>query len=73
MFKVKHKETNEVFDVYDIRYDAISGYPQFLIYDDNQWLMRSAKHYKPNIDEKKKLLESNFKDKKYEYKFEDGM
>ena len=47
MFKVKHKETNEVFDVYDIRYDAISGYPQFLIYQDNQWLMKSAKHYKP--------------------------
>ena len=58
MFKVRHKETNEVFDVYDIRYDAISGYPQFLIYQDNQWLMKSAKHFKPIENKKKTLNES---------------
>lgn len=72
MFKVKHKVSNSVVDVYDIQYDK-TGYPQFLIYENNQWVRVSAKHYKPNIDEKKKLLESNLKDKKYEYKFEDGM
>lgn len=72
MFKVKHKVSNSVVDVYDIVYDK-TGYPQFLIYENNQWVRVSAKHYKPNIDEKKKLLESNLKDKKYEYKFEDGM
>ena len=62
MFKVKHKETNEVFDVYDIRYDAISGYPQFLIYEDNQWLMKSAKHYK--TFKANTLNEDYYKDRK---------
>ena len=71
MFKVTRKEDNKVFDIYDIRYDAISGFPQFLIYEDNQWLMRSAKLFKPYEDKKKKLYESNQKDK--EYTFEVGM
>ena len=73
MFKVIRKEDEKTFDVYNIRYDAISGYPQFLIYEDNQWLLRSAKLFKPYEDKKKKLLESNLKDKNYEYKFEDGI
>ena len=73
MFKVTRKEDNKVFDIYNIRYDAITGYPQFLIYEDNQWLLRSAKLFKPYEDKKKKLLESNLKDKNYEYKFEDGI
>lgn len=73
MFKVIRKEDEKVFDIYDIRYDAISGFPQFLIYEDNQWLLKSAKLFRPYEDKKKKLLESNLKDKKYEYKFEDGM
>lgn len=71
MFKVTRKEDNKVFDIYDIRYDAISGFPQFLIYEDNQWLVRSAKLFKPHEDPKKKLYESNYKDK--EYTFEVGM
>ena len=73
MFKVIHKETEKPVDVYDITYERISGYPQFLIYENNQWLRKSAKHFRPYEDKKKKLLESNLKDKKYEYKFEDGM
>lgn len=73
MFKVMNKETEKVFEVYNIRYDAITGYPQFLIYDDGQWLCRSAKFFKPYEDKKKKLYESNFKDKEYEYNFEVGM
>lgn len=73
MCKVIRKEDEKVFDIYDIRYDAISGYPQFLIYEDNQWLLRSAKLFRPYEDKKKKLLESNLKDKSYEYKFEDGI
>lgn len=32
--------------VYDIRYNA-NGYPQFLIYEDNQWKLVSAKHFRP--------------------------
>ena len=67
MFKVRYKETNEMFEVYDIRYDAISGYPQFLIYQNNQWLMKSAKHFKPI--ENKKILNESTKN----YTFEDGM
>ena len=72
MFKVKHKVSNSVVDFYDIGYDK-TGYPQFLVYENNQWVRVSAKHYKPNVDEKKRLFESNLKDKKYEYKFKDGM
>ena len=63
MFKVKHKVSNSVVDVYDIVYDK-TGYPQFLVYENNQWVRVSAKHYKPNVDEKKRLFESNLKDKK---------
>ena len=71
MFKVIRKEDEKVFDIYNIRYDAITGYPQFLIYEDNQWLLRSAKFFKPYEYKKKKLYESNQKDK--EYTFEVGM
>lgn len=46
MFKVTEKETRKVFDVFDITYDAVTGYPQFLIYKDGQWLRVSAKHYR---------------------------
>ena len=72
MFKVIHKETEKTVDVYDIIYEPISGYPQFLIYEDNQWLRKSAKHFRPYEDKKKKLYESNFKDKKYKIEFEGG-
>lgn len=47
MFRVLEKETDKPFDVYDITYDAITGYPQFLIYKDGQWLRVSAKHFEP--------------------------
>lgn len=73
MFKVTRKEDKKTFDIYDIRYDAVTGFPQFLIYEDNQWLLKSAKLFKPYEDEKKKLYESNMKDKEYKYTFEDGM
>ena len=71
MFKVIRKEDNKTFNVYNIRYDAISGFPQFLIYEDNQWLLKSAKFFNPYEDKKKKLYESNFKNKKYTWKVED--
>ena len=67
MFKVIRKEDNKTFNVYDIRYDAISGFPQFLIYEDNQWLIRSAKLFEPHT--LKTLNESIDKN----YNFEDGM
>ena len=45
-FVVRDKETNQLFTVYDIKYDS-AGYPHFLIYINGQWLMRTAKHYVP--------------------------
>lgn len=33
-------------EVYDITYDS-SGYPHFLIYENGQWLRKSAKHFIP--------------------------
>ena len=70
MFKVRHKVSNSIHEVYDIQYDNC-GYPHFLIYENNAWVRVSAKHYKPDIDPRKKLYESNYKDK--EYTFEVGM
>lgn len=46
MFKVKHKVSNSIHEVYDIQYDN-HGYPHFLIYENNAWVRVSAKHYKP--------------------------
>ena len=34
------------YTVFDVKYDQC-GYPLFLIHDDNQWLLRSAKHFRP--------------------------
>lgn len=66
IFRVIDKETHECHDVYDITYDAITGYPQFLIYKDGQWLRMSAKHYKPaelvdtlNVEALKEKYESD--------------
>lgn len=53
LFEVIRKDNEESFSwlssyvkVYDIRYNA-NGYPQFLIYEDNQWKLVSAKHFRP--------------------------
>lgn len=56
MFKVTEKETGKVFDVYDITYDAVTGYPQFLIYKDGQWLRVSAKRFEPYKEEDDPVL-----------------
>lgn len=47
MIKVADKKTNEILEVYDIKYDK-NGYPHFLIYKNGQWLVKSAKNYKPS-------------------------
>lgn len=56
LFKVVLIDTNEIVDVYDVTYDS-NGYPQFLIYRNNQWIRKSAKNYKPyiNIKERYKI------------------
>lgn len=61
MFKVRHKISNSIQEVYDIQYDK-AGCPHFLIYENNDWVKVSAKHFKPDTDHKKKLYESNSKD-----------
>ena len=45
-FKVQHKVSNSIHEVYDIQYDNC-GYPHFLIYEKNDWVKVSAKNYKP--------------------------
>lgn len=44
------KETGETESVYDIKYDG-SGFPHFLIYKDGQWILKSAKHFRPPNNE----------------------
>lgn len=56
MVKVVDKNTGKYYNVYDITYDQC-GYPKFLIYDDGQWLQRSAKYFKP-IDDEKRIIKS---------------
>lgn len=53
LFEVTRKDSEESLlwlsphvKVYDISYNA-NGYPQFLIYEDNQWKLVSAKHFRP--------------------------
>lgn len=50
--KVQHKISNNIYEVYDIRYDTTTGYPQFLIYINHQWVMVSAKHFAPVEEDK---------------------
>ena len=50
MFDVVEKVTGNIYKVYSIRNDTKTGYPQFLIYKNNQWLWRSAKYFKPTIN-----------------------
>lgn len=48
MFTFVFKNSDEVVTIYDIRNDSC-GYPMFLIYQDNQWIWKSAKHFKPTL------------------------
>lgn len=46
LFKVVDKETDLVVFVHGVRDDK-TGFPHFLIYEDNQWKYKSAKHFIP--------------------------
>ncbi len=60
MFKVKANcfstfatdafDIDKIYTIYDVRTDN-AGYPQFLIYLDNQWNYMSAKYFKPIEEE----------------------
>lgn len=41
-----HDGTNKKVTVYDVTYDRF-GFPTFLIYDEKQWVRRSAKYFSP--------------------------
>lgn len=46
---VRNKDNNEIYEVFQITYNK-SGYPNFLVYKDGQWIRMSAKHFKPLND-----------------------
>lgn len=48
MFLV-NKTDNKEYEIFDITYDQ-SGYPQFLIYKDGQWIRMSANYFTPYYD-----------------------
>lgn len=52
--RVQHKLTNKVYQVFTVRNDAKTGFPQFLIYKDNQWRYISAKYFVPVGEAKSK-------------------
>ena len=60
MFEVYNKRVKQTYDknnrkiitVYGIRYK--NGYPYFTIYEDGQWITRSAKWFMPVIIEEEK-------------------
>lgn len=69
MFSVWGKRENQSITVYDVTYDAVTGYPQFLIYDEVEgaWKRVSAKYYEPRtltFDDlaKRYVTDSRFQD-----------
>lgn len=46
---VTEKSSGTKYHVHDIIYNK-AGYPQFLIYTEGQWVRRSAKYFKPDVD-----------------------
>lgn len=54
---VINKKDGKDYKVYDIVYDR-TGYPQFLVYRDGEWVRMSAKHFRPyNGDDFRKAME----------------
>lgn len=47
--KLFHKKDAKEYEIYDITYDQ-TGFPQFLVFKNNQWLRMSAKHFTPNYE-----------------------
>ena len=47
MFKVKHKETNQIYQVLDVWFDEILHQTYFLIWDNNGWRWRPARKFVP--------------------------
>ncbi len=45
-FKIFNSDNFKTYTCYAVRDDS-NGYPHFLIYDNNQWIWISAKHFKP--------------------------
>lgn len=64
MFSVFDKEKNCSVTVYDVTYDAVTGYPQFLVYD-GAWKRVSAKHYEPETPTVEDLVRRYFSDSRF--------
>ena len=45
--KLLCKDDMQEYEIYDITYNQ-TGFPQFLIFKNNQWLRISAKHFRPD-------------------------
>lgn len=45
MFFVRRKNSDDIKIVYNIQYKR--GYPFFMLYENGQWITRSAKYYVP--------------------------
>lgn len=54
-FPVVQKDTGLIFTVYDVVQSK--GYAHFLIYENGQWIYRSAKHFRPLKLSRKKFEE----------------
>ena len=51
LFKVKHKETNQIYQVLNVWFDEILHQTYFLIWDNNGWRWRPAhKFVPPNME-----------------------
>lgn len=46
MFQVRSILDNQLYIVYDVKYDR-NGYPQFLVYIKDSWRTISAKNFEP--------------------------
>lgn len=49
MIKVVNKNDQKEYEVFHIRNDK-TGYPQFLIFQNNQWIYKSAKLFIPTYE-----------------------
>lgn len=46
---VREKSTGHLYCVWNITYDK-KGHPHFVIYKNNHWVSKNAKHFEPFIE-----------------------
>ena len=45
-FELFYVPEGKIVDIYSVKYDDC-GYPHFLFYNENQWITKSAKYFRP--------------------------